>query len=227
MTYNEGQGDVPAEAADAPGEDAAGPEPMPPEGAQSDLTQQLADARGALEDMERKYLYAAAELQNSKRRMQQELAGRMQFANEQLLADLLPLLDNFRRAIESTPPEADAAGVLAGVRMILQQLEGLLHSYDVEQIAAEPGTDFDPAVHEAVERLDAEPRLQGKVIEEVARGYTFRGRLLRAAKVRAGALAGEGESLAEPTSATEQATAGEEGPGKDRSQGGNDAGETN
>ncbi|MFQ5811506.1 MAG: nucleotide exchange factor GrpE [Armatimonadota bacterium] len=226
MTYKEGQGE-PADAPDAPGEDEAGPERMSADAEQPDLRQQLADARQALEEMERKYLYAAAELQNCKRRTQQELADRFQFANEQLLGDLLPILDNFRRAIEASPPEADAAGVLAGVRMILQQFEGLLDSYDVEQIAAEPGSDFDPSVHEAVERLDAGPELQGKVIEEVLRGYTFRGRLLRAAKVKAGALTREDEAPTEPTSDGERVTAGEDVRGKDRSQEGNDVDETN
>ncbi len=156
---------------------------------ESDIEQQLADARAALAEMEQKHLYAVADLQNYKRRMQQELADRMQFANEQVLGDLLPVLDNFRLAVETTAGDTDAEGVIAGVRMILQQLEDLLRSYGVEPVAADPGTDFDPAVHEAVELLEAAPDLRGKVVEEVSRGYTFRDRLLRPAKVKAGALA--------------------------------------
>jgi len=157
------------------------------------LEQQLADARQAFEETEQKHLYAVADLRNYQRRMQQEMADRMQFANEQLLRDLLPVLDNFQRAVETSPGNADADGVVAGVRMILQQFADLLSSYGVEPVAAEPGTDFDPSVHEAVERLEVAPELRGKVVEEVARGYMFRGRLLRSAKVRAGALAAEEE----------------------------------
>ncbi len=159
------------------------------------LEQQLADARKALEETEKKYLYSVADLHNYKRRMQRELADRMQFANEELLRDLLPLLDNFRLAVRTSPEDADAEVVLAGVRIMLQQFEDLLSSYGVQPIAAEPGTDFDPSVHEAVERLDAGPQLQGKVVEEVTRGYKFRDRLLRAARVRAGSLPAEGEDV--------------------------------
>jgi molecular chaperone GrpE len=154
-----------------------------------DIEQQLADARATLAEMEQKHLYAVADLQNYKRRMRQEVADRMQFANEQVLGDLLPVLDNFRFAVETTSGDTDAEGVIAGVRMILQQLEDLLQSYGVEPVAADPGTDFDPAVHEVVEVLEADPDLRGKVVEEVSRGYTFRDRLLRSAKVKAGALA--------------------------------------
>ena len=169
---------------------------------QAPLEQQLADARTALAEMERKYLYAVADLQNYKRRMQRELADRMQFANEQLLRDLLPLLDNFRLAVESSPTQGDAAGVLAGVGMILQQFEDLLHSHGVEQVAAEPGTEFDPSLHEAVVRVDAGTELRGKIVEELARGYTFRDRLLRPAKVKAGAVPLEaGESGQRPEEA--------------------------
>jgi molecular chaperone GrpE len=157
------------------------------------LEKQLADARQALEETERKYLYSVAELQNYKRRMQRELADRMQFANEELLRDLLPLLDNFRLAVRANSQDPDAEAVLDGVRLMLQQFEDLLSSYGVQPVNAEPGTDFDPSVHEAVERLDAGPEMRGKIVEELAQGYTFRDRLLRPAKVKAGALAAEAE----------------------------------
>ena len=140
-----------------------------------------------------RYLRAVAELQNFRRRAAEERIQQLQFANETLLADLLPVLDNFERALSHhAETEADEA-LLQGVRMILGQFRDVFTKFGVAPIPTENQA-FDPSLHEAVERVETKEAREGTIIEETLKGYTLNGRVLRAAKVKVAVSPGqEGE----------------------------------
>lgn len=142
----------------------------------AELEQQLAEAREA-------HLRVVADLQNFRRRSQEERVQQVQFANEGLISDLLPVLDNFERALGCEVDGEAAQGLLKGICMIEQQLRGVLQSYGAERVAT-VGEFFDPARHEAVARVESSEVCEGTIVEELQSGYLLNGRLLRPAQVR-------------------------------------------
>jgi molecular chaperone GrpE len=166
---------APDRAADAEGEGAV-PSPEPP------LEARLAEAKREAQEAQNRYLYAVAELQNLKRRMERDLAERLQYANERMLHDLVPVVDHLQLALDAARESADVETLRRGVEMILQQLESVLAKYGVSPIGT-TGETFDPSLHEAVERVEShEP--EGTIVEEAKRGYRLHDRTLRAAQVK-------------------------------------------
>jgi molecular chaperone GrpE len=145
----------------------------------------LESARAEARETTDKYVRLAAELDNVRRRHRQEQADQMQYANAELLTQLLPVVDNFHRALEHAPAvEGDAGGQwVNGVTMVLRQLEEILAAAGVEPIDA-VGEDFDPAFHQAVMAEDSDEHEEGKVIGELQRGYRLRDRVLRPSMVK-------------------------------------------
>ncbi|MEA2646887.1 MAG: molecular chaperone GrpE [Chloroflexota bacterium] len=142
-------------------------------------------ARAEARETNDRYVRLAAEMDNVRRRHRQEQADQLQHANGELLTRLLPVVDNFHRALEHAPAiEGDAGGQwVNGVTMVLRQLEEILAAAGVEPIAA-VGEDFDPAVHQAVMAEESEEHDDGKVIDELQRGYRLHDRVLRPSMVK-------------------------------------------
>lgn len=132
------------------------------------------------------FLRAVADLHNFRRRAAEERAQQLQFANEGLVSELLPVLDNFDRATECQVEGEAAQNVLRGVCMIREQLYGVLTNFGVEQMVT-VGRAFDPALHEAIERVETREAAEGTIVAEVLAGYTLNGRVIRAAKVKVAA----------------------------------------
>ncbi|NPV46678.1 MAG: nucleotide exchange factor GrpE [Armatimonadetes bacterium] len=129
------------------------------------------------------YLRAVADLQNFRRRSAEERAQQLQYANEQLIAELLPVLDNFDRATGCTVEGEAAQSLHRGICMVRDQLYDVLTRFGVAPIPAR-GAMFDPAFHEAVERVVDGSVSEGTIVEEVLPGYTLNGRVIRPAKVK-------------------------------------------
>ena len=109
-------------------------------------------------------------------------------ARGKLVQELLPVLDNLDRTIQAALAEREDSAMLDGVRMVRQQLEGVLRGYGVERIDALDQV-FDPSLHEAIGLVAVgDPRRHGVVIQQAEPGYRFAGRLLRPAKVSVGKL---------------------------------------
>ncbi len=123
-----------------------------------------------------------ADFENYKKRVEQERSDTVKFSNMALTVDLLPVLDDFRRAFESLP--ADLAGLtwVEGIRLIYRKLQAVLEAQGLAEIKS-VGKEFDPALHEAVTQVDGE---EGKVVDEVQKGYTLHGRVIRPALVVVG-----------------------------------------
>lgn len=125
---------------------------------------------------------AEADLQNFKRRAEQERSESARFAGTSLIINLLPIVDDFERAFGSLDEHIAGMTWFDGVHLIYRKLIALLESAGVKPIKAE-GETFDPAFHEAVAHVDGE---ENKVISEVQRGYLLHDRVLRPAMVVVG-----------------------------------------
>ena len=137
---------------------------------------------------------AEADLQNFKRRAEQERSESSRYAGASLMINLLPIVDDFERAFQSL--DAHIAGMtwFDGVHMIYRKLMALLESAGVKPIKTE-GETFDPKFHEAVAHAEGE---ENKVISEVQRGYMLHDRVLRPAMVVVGKGGDEKEEEGEP-----------------------------
>ncbi|HKQ62548.1 MAG TPA: nucleotide exchange factor GrpE [Candidatus Polarisedimenticolaceae bacterium] len=134
------------------------------------------------EERER-YLRLQSDYENYKRRVERERAESERRATAELIERLLPVVDNFERALASRPLGGSEPGFRDGVSLILRQLLDALHKAGLQPIES-VGRPFDPRVHEAVS-TEAGPDLPDQlVVEEFQRGYRFLERLLRPALVK-------------------------------------------
>lgn len=124
---------------------------------------------------------AAADLENFRKRMEREKGEARRYANQSLLEELLPVLDNFHMGLEAASADSESM-IFKGMEMVKKQLDDFLAGQGVEEIPAEEKI-FDPAVHEAVAQEDCEDSPEGIVLRVIRRGYRMGDRLLRPANV--------------------------------------------
>ncbi|MBR5741896.1 MAG: nucleotide exchange factor GrpE [Firmicutes bacterium] len=132
------------------------------------------------EDLKTQYLRLAADFQNFRKRTEKEKGDIYARANEALMTDLLPVLDDFERAL-AVKDEA-AKGVQDGVRMIVDKYVAALKKHGLFEIEA-LGADFDPNFHHAVQTCPAENGNEGKVAVVLQKGYMLKGKVIRPAMV--------------------------------------------
>lgn len=124
---------------------------------------------------------SAADLENFRKRMEREKGEARRYANQSLLEELLPVLDNFHMGLDAASADAESM-IFRGMEMVKKQLDDFLSGQGVEEVSAE-GEMFDPAVHEAVSQEDCEASPEGSVLRVVRRGFKMGERLLRPANV--------------------------------------------
>ena len=146
------------------------------------LRKELKKYKGELEEIQDKYLRLAAEFDNYKKRTAREFSGLIQNANEELILQLIPILDNFERALDAATSSEDFDSFHKGVEMIYQQLKDTLEKQGVKEIQA-LGEPFDPHKHEAVMMVEEDEVPSDTVVEEVERGYVLNDKVLRPSKV--------------------------------------------
>ena len=131
-----------------------------------------------------RYVRAVADLENFKKRAARERLEGIKFANESLLQELIPVLDNFDMALtasRSSQPNSPEP-LQAGITMIHQQLKKALVDAGLEEVDA-LGKPFDPNLHEAVSQQETNDAPEGQVVQQLRKGYRLRDRLLRPASV--------------------------------------------
>jgi molecular chaperone GrpE len=131
-------------------------------------------------DLQDRLLRRQAEFENSRRRAERERADVLEYAATDTVRTLLPIADDFERALKVESADKEYA---RGMELIYQRLIGALTKLGLEPIVAE-GQPFDPNVHHAIEMVERDDVDDHTVIGEFQRGYNFRGRLLRPAMVR-------------------------------------------
>ncbi len=130
-----------------------------------------------------KLLRLKADFENIKKRLEKDKSDAIKFANERLLVEILPIVDNFDRAMASLSEGHDPEKVKEGLRLAQNELHEVLEEHGVEVIKS-VGTEFNPELHEAVGVVEAPGAQDGIVVEEIQRGYILNGRLLRPSRVR-------------------------------------------
>ncbi len=147
------------------------------------LREELEEAKAEAEEYLDGWRRAQAEFSNYKKRQRAEQAKLRELANANLLRKLLPVLDDFDRALATMPEGIRHLSWIDGLFMVEQKLEGVLETEGVEPIDTE-GKRFDPNVHEAVTHEVMRGYEEGEIIGEVQKGYVLGGRVLRPALVR-------------------------------------------
>ena len=147
-----------------------------------DVSVQLAKALERNRELEDKLLRMAAEQDNFRKRMQRERETALKYAEETILRELLPSLDNLERAVEQCKCTTDAGAILAGVEMTSKGLLSTLEKFGIKPLAGE-GQPFDPNFHEAVAMEASAEVPENQIVQEYQKGYMFKDRLIRAAKV--------------------------------------------
>jgi molecular chaperone GrpE len=167
-------------------------EPHDPDIARDDpaLQAQVDELRRQLEEQKDRFLRSVAEADNVRRRTQRDAEDRIKYANESLVRDLLPVLDNLDRALASARAAGGAEGVVAGVELIQRELLRVLERAGVTRYSA-VGQRFDPTRHEAIARVVSGEAAPDTVVSETAPGYLLHGRVVRAAMVAVAAAPDE------------------------------------
>ncbi|HET9486216.1 MAG TPA: nucleotide exchange factor GrpE [Chryseosolibacter sp.] len=145
---------------------------------------EVAKLKGELEAAKEKYIRLYSEFENFRKRTAKEKHELIQSANEQLLKNLLPVVDDFERAENSFPDKTDKD--LAGFFLIHSKFKKILDLYGVRTMEAQQGTDFNADLHEAITQLEAPSELKGKIIDVVEKGYILNDKVIRYAKVVVG-----------------------------------------
>ena len=148
--------------------------------------EELIDKLKKAEESARKYLdlyvRAQAEMDNLKKRLQREKEEFLKFANESLIKELLPVVDNLENALRHAQDENSVDALREGIELTLKGLKAALSKAGVEEVKA-LGERFDPNYHHAVSQEETDKVQTGTVLEELQKGYTLNQRLLRPAMV--------------------------------------------
>jgi len=148
----------------------------------ADARAQVEQLRAEARDNRDRMLRLAADFENFKKRNERERQEYMRFANERLLREFLPVVDNMSRAVDAARKSGDSVAIVAGIDIVLQEMVKLLKKYGVEPVPA-MGLAFNPAYHEALQQVESEEAPPGTVVAEIQRGYTLNGRVLRPSMV--------------------------------------------
>ena len=146
------------------------------------LQAELEKQKSLVEEHNDRYKRLQADFENLRRRTRQEKEDLSIVVAQNFILDLLPVVDNFERALGSGAAQ-DAAQVLQGVDMIHRQFIQVLEKCGMTQVEA-LGKIFDPQMHEAVMRVEDAEQADGTVVEELQKGYAVRGRVIRPSMVK-------------------------------------------
>ena len=143
----------------------------------------IAELESQLEDYRNRLLRSQADFDNFRRRTQREKEDLVKFASADLITRLLPVLDNFERAVGAAKGSGDFEALAKGVDMIYRQLLQVLEQEGLKPMET-VGQPFNPEFHEAVMRVESDEHEEGTVVEELQRGYMLKDRVIRPAMVK-------------------------------------------
>jgi len=166
------------EAEEAPETGLEAEEFSPEEQLQAEVDQARSEAKAHQEQ----YLRTLADMENLRKRTQREKEELAKFANENILREILPVIDNLERAVEHAEQAQSSEGLLEGVQMTLDQFSQVLDRFGVKPVDA-VGEPFDPALHQAMGQMETAEFPANTVAQQMQKGYQLNERLLRPAMV--------------------------------------------
>lgn len=139
--------------------------------------------KAEIEEHKQRLLRTQADYDNFRRRTVKEKEELGKYASAKLITELLPVIDNFERALGSVSDVPEAASYAKGVEMIFRQLEGILKAEGLTPMEV-VGTPFNPEYHQAIMQVESDEYEEGDVVEEVQKGYMLKDKVLRPAMVK-------------------------------------------
>ncbi len=175
-----------AEVAEKTGETGGGEEPRPGDavveaGEEEKLLKMLNEEKAKAGEYFNRLVRMQADFENFRKRVSREREDLLSYSNERLILSLLPVVDNFERAL--AVENNDYGKLLAGVEMIYRQLQEILAREGLVSIPA-TGEIFNPELHEAVMREEGGDYPENTVIQELRKGFSYKGKVIRAAMVK-------------------------------------------
>ena len=157
-------------------------QPQPSAGPELSAEEKLKDQLVQAND---KYLRLYAEFDNFRRRTAKERQEMLLSGGKDVLASLLPVMDDFDRALKAMETATDVIPVKEGVALVQNKLKHILSAKGVKEMDTK-GQPFDADIHEAITNIPAGDKLKGKVVDELEKGYYLNDKVLRFAKVVVG-----------------------------------------
>lgn len=166
-----------------PENESAEEEAIQPDDPMKALEAKLETAEKELQETHDRLLRVSAEFENYKKRSARDMTDFKKFANETLIKEMLPVVDNLERALESTNQDRpESKSVAEGVRMTLTEILKIFEKYQVKQIEA-LGETFDPSFHQAVMQEEDDSQPDKTITKELQKGYLMHDKLIRPAMV--------------------------------------------
>lgn len=144
---------------------------------------ELDKLRAEAEEHKQRLLRTQADYDNFRRRTVKEKEELGKYASAKLITELLPVIDNFERALGLVNDSEEVASYAKGVEMIFRQLEGILKAEGLSAMES-VGTPFNPEFHQAIMQVESDEYEEGTVVEEVQKGYILKDKVLRPAMVK-------------------------------------------
>lgn len=139
-----------------------------------------------INELNDKYLRLYSEFDNYRKRTSKERLELFKTAGQDILTDLLPVLDDFERAMQNMESSYDAEAIQTGINLIYNKFKNILENKGLKHFKSIEN-DFDPEVHEAITKIPApSKKLKGKVVDEIEKGYMLNDKVIRFAKVVVG-----------------------------------------
>lgn len=143
----------------------------------------LEELQNEVNTLKDKNMRIAAEMVNTLRRKDEETNRLLKYSNESLITELLPVIDNFERALNVDVKTVDVESYQKGMTMIYNSLKNILEKFEVKEIEA-IDKEFDPSYHQAVMQEEKEGTKENIVIEVLQKGYTYKDKVIRPAMVK-------------------------------------------
>lgn len=143
----------------------------------------LEELQNEVNTLKDKNMRIAAEMVNTLRRKDEETNRLLKYSNESLITELLPVIDNFERALNVDATSTDVESYQKGMTMIYNSLKNILEKFEVKEIEA-IDKEFDPSYHQAVMQEEKEGTKKNIVIEVLQKGYTYKDKVIRPAMVK-------------------------------------------
>ncbi|MBO8156028.1 MAG: nucleotide exchange factor GrpE [Bacillaceae bacterium] len=147
------------------------------------LTNELEQVKREKDDLYDRLLRLQADYENYRRRTKKERENDLKYKSQSVIMELLPVLDNFERALQIEVSDEKAKSFVDGIQMVHRQLKDALAKEGLEEIPT-VGEQFDPHLHQAVMQVQDEEKESNEIVEELQKGYKLKDRIIRPAMVK-------------------------------------------
>lgn len=151
-----------------------------------ELRNEIETLRQTVDETQSSYLRVLADFDNFRKRQREETSRLADLAREQLILKLLPIIDNFERTLQAAEAEHSYESLVEGVTLTLKSIREMLEREGLQPIEA-VGQEFNPEFHEALMRVETDEHPDNTVIEELEKGYSLNGKVIRPARVKVAA----------------------------------------